>query len=281
VQRLFCTLIKPTSSLFIGLWVQKYDFGFKVIDKRTLIYICKQYLCNSNKYNIYDNVMKNRKITCIILCIAILVTTISGIGTAAGIKAEYITVDKDNDYGYGTSIDSNIHLTSKHLPLFRKSVGHIDVPQIKEFIQQVIHALEVKGNVDSNDVEEIVNILNLNAKIKGIHFLCLLRSTGFGTAYARGVLPLIFEFVFHYLFIDETYIGPAILVDWDSPNANTYINSRKIYDDDSQKGYIFGFLGLTLAGGTWPCYYNVIGFSTFVIITDLDSINENINNNGS
>jgi len=48
--------------------------------------------------------MKNRKITRIILCIAILVTTISGIETAAGIKAEYITVDKYNDYGYGTNI---------------------------------------------------------------------------------------------------------------------------------------------------------------------------------
>jgi len=42
-----------------------------------------------------------------------------------------------------------------------------------------------------------------------------------------------------------------------------------------------GFLGLTFSGGIWPCIYDVIGFSTFVIITDLDSINENINNNGS
>lgn len=196
---------------------------------------------------------------------------VGGTGTAAGIKADNITVDKDNDYGYGTNIDSNIRLTSKYLPIFRKSVRHIDVPQIKEFIQQVIHVLEVKGNVDSNDIKEIVNILNLNAKIKGIHFLCLLHSTGYGTAYARGILPLIFEFVFHNLF-DETYIGPAILVDWDSPNANTYINSRKIYDDDSQKGYIFGFLGLTFSGGIWPCIYDVIGFCNFVIITDIDSV---------
>ncbi len=223
--------------------------------------------------------MKNRRILGIILCIIILVATISGTGTAAGIKADNITIDKDNNYGYGTNIDSNIRLTSKHLPLFRKSVRHLDDPQIEEFIQQVIHVLEVKGNVDSNNIEEIVNILNLNAKIKGIHFLCLLRSTGIGTAYARGILPFIFESVFYYLFIDETYIGPAILADWDSPNANTYINSRKIYEDDSQKGYIFGFLGLTWAGGIWPCYYDVIGFCNFVIITDLDSINENINNN--
>ncbi len=197
---------------------------------------------------------------------------VGGTGPAAGIKADNITFDKDNDYSYETNIDSNIRLTSKHLPLFRKSVRHIDVPQIKEFIQQVIHALEVKGHVDSKDIEEIVNILNLNAKIKGIHFLCLLRSTGFGIAYARGILPFIFDFVFHFLFIDEIYIGPAVLVDWESPNANTYINSRKIYDDDSQKGYIFGFLGLILAGGTWPCCYDVIGFCNFVIITDLDSI---------
>ena len=197
---------------------------------------------------------------------------VGGTGTATGIKADNITIDKDKEYCYGTNIDSNIRLTSKYLSLFRKSVRHIDVPQIKEFIQQVIHVLDVKGIVDSNDIEEIVNILNLNAKIKGIHFLCLLHSTGFGTAYARGILPLIFEFVFHNLLIDETYIGPAILVDWDSPNANTYINSRKIYDDDSQKGYIFGFLGLTFSGGIWPCIYDVIGFCNFVIITDLDSV---------
>ena len=218
--------------------------------------------------------MKNRKITHIILCIVILITTtISGIETAAGIKVEYITVDKDNDYGYGTNIDLNIHLTSKHLPLFRKSLGHIDAPQIKEFIQKIIHLLEVKGNVDSSNIEEIVNILNLNAKIKGVHFLCLLRSSGVGTAYARGILPLILELIFNDLFNDEIYIGPAIFVEWDSPYADTYINSRKIYDDDPQKGYVFGFLGITLAGGIWPTYYDAIGFSTFVIITDLDFIN--------
>jgi len=205
---------------------------------------------------------------------------VDGTRVASGFKIDNITVDKDNDYGYGTNIDSNIHLTSKHLTLFRKSVRHIDVPQIKEFVQQVIYALELKGNVDSKDIEEIVNILNLNAKIKGIHFLCLLRSTGTGIAYARGILPFIFDILFHNLFIDETYIGPAILVNWDSTNADTYINSRKIYEDDSQKGYIFGFLGLTLAGGTWPCYYNAIGLCNFVIITELDSKNKNINNNG-
>ena len=188
------------------------------------------------------------------------------------IKTDIIINDKEFDYSCGSNIDSNVRLTSKHLTLFRKSVRHIGDPQIKEFIQQVIHVLEVKGNVNSNDIKEIVNILNLNAKIKGIHFLCLLHSTGYGTAYARGILPFIFELVFHYLFIDENYIGPAILVDWDSPNANTYINSRKIYDDDSQKGYIFGFLGLTFSGGIWPCIYDVIGFCNFVIITDIDSV---------
>lgn len=217
--------------------------------------------------------MKNRIITHIIICIVIFVTTISGIETAVGIKAEHITVDKDNDKGNGTNIDSNIHLTTKHLPLFRKSLEQIDDQQIKEFIQQIINLLDGKSNVDSIDIEEIVNILNLNAKIKGIHFLCLLRSNGAGFAYSRGILPFIFESIFYNLINDELYIGPAIFVEWESPNADTYINSRKMYDDDSQKGYIFGFSGLTLAGGIWPTYYNVIGFSTFVIIADLDSIN--------
>jgi hypothetical protein len=193
---------------------------------------------------------------------------VDGTESIADIITYNTAVDKDNDYNNRTIIDSNICLTSKYLPLFRKSVRHIDSPQIQEFIQQVIQIIEIKGNVDSKDIKEIVNFLDMNEKIKGIHFLCLLRSNGFGTAYARGILPFIFEFVFYNLIIDEFYIGPAIHADWDSLNANTYINSRKIYDDDSQKGYIFGFLGMTWSGGIWPCCYNVIGFCDFVIITE-------------
>ena len=194
-----------------------------------------------------------------------------GVGIQPAI-ANDISIEPDNNYVNRTNIDSNICLTRKYLPLFRKSVRNIDTSYIIEFLNQIIHLIEVKDIVDSNDLEEIVNSLDLNEKIKGIHFLCLLRSSGIGTAYARGILPFIFEFVFYNLIIDEVYIGPAIHADWDSPNADTYINSRKIYDDDSQKGYIFGFLGLTWAGGIWPCYYNIIGLCNFVIITDLDSI---------
>jgi hypothetical protein len=193
---------------------------------------------------------------------------VGGTEFTAGIATYDIAVDKDNDYDNGTIIDSNIRLTSKYLPLFRKSVRNIDTSYIIEFLNQIIHLIEVKGIVDSNDLEEIVNSLDLNEKIIGIHFLCLLRSSGIGTAYARGILPFIFEFMFYNLIFDEAYIGPAIHADWDSPNADTYINTRKIYDDDSQKGYVFGFLGMTWTGGIWPCYYNVIGFCDFVIITE-------------
>ncbi|UCF49524.1 MAG: hypothetical protein JSU91_07185 [Thermoplasmatales archaeon] len=193
--------------------------------------------------------------------------------TTIGIKADNNIVKKDIEYDCGPKIDSNIRLTSKHLTLFRKTINHIDELQIKEFIQQLINSLEVNNYVDSKDIEEIVKSLNLNEKIKGIYFLCLLRSNGIGTAYSRGIFPLILEFVFYYLFNDEIHIGPAFLVDWYSYEGDTYINSRKIYDDDSQKGYIFGFLGMTFSGGIWPCIYNVIGFSDLVIITDYDTIN--------
>jgi hypothetical protein len=182
--------------------------------------------------------------------------------------ANDISIESIDGYVNRTNIDSSICLTRKYLPLFRKSVRNIDAPDIQEFLHQIIHLIEVKGIVDSKDLKEIVNSLDLNEKIKGIHFLCLLRSTGIGTAYSRGILPLIFEFLFYNLIIDEFYIGPAIHADWDSPNADTYINTRKIYDDDYQKGYIFGFLGMTWAGGIWPCYYDVIGFCDFVIITE-------------
>jgi hypothetical protein len=193
---------------------------------------------------------------------------VRGTGTNKCIKTDNNIVDKDIDYDFRVNIDSNIRLTSKHLTLFRKTVSHIDDLQIKEFIQQVINTLEVNNFVDSKDIEDIVDSLNLNEKIKGIHFLCLVRSNGIGTAYARGIIPLLLEFVFYYLFNDEIHIGPAFLVDWYSYEGDTYINGRKIYDDDSQKGYIFGFLGMTYSGGIWPCIYNVIGFSDLVIITD-------------
>jgi hypothetical protein len=200
------------------------------------------------------------------LTVAVIVLFL-GIGIQPVI-ANDISIEPDNNYANITNIDSNICLTRKYLPLFKKSVRNIDTFYIIEFLNQIIHLIEVKGIVDSNDLEVIVKSLDLNEKIKGIHFLCLLRSNGIGTAYARGILPFILEFVYYYLFIDEIHIGPAILVEWDSPDADTYINSRKIYDDDSQKGYVFGFLGLTWAGGIWPCFYNIIGFCDFVIITE-------------
>ncbi len=201
---------------------------------------------------------------------------VDGTGNNICIKADINIVNKDIDYDCEVNIDSNIRLTSRHLPLFRETVSYIDDLQIKEFIQQVINTLEVNNYVDSKDLEDIVDSLDLNEKIKGIYFLCLLRSNGIGTAYVRGILPLILEFVFYYLFIDEIHIGPAFLVEWESPDADTSINGRKIYDDDSQKGYVFGFLGMTFSGGIWPCIYNVVGFSDLVIITEQDTINEKI-----
>ena len=45
------------------------------------------------------------------------------------------------------------------------------------------------------------------------------------------------------------------------------------FEGEELRGYVFGFLGITISGGIWPTFYDAIGLSTFVILTDLDSIN--------
>lgn len=185
------------------------------------------------------------------------------------IISEKINTNENYDYEYNSYIDPDIILTKKHLPTLTKAAAQIKDLQIKNFIQQIIDIINNQNLADKNDIKKAINNLNLNTKIKGIHFLCLLHSDGIGYGYPRGIYPFIFDYVFYNFFNSEVFLGPSIYVEWKSPDANTRINGKKIYDE-SHNGYVFGFLGYTYSGGIWPVIYDIIGICNLVIITDYE-----------
>jgi hypothetical protein len=169
-------------------------------------------------------------------------------------------------------IDESLQLNQKHLHLFKKCVNQIEDKQINKFIHQLINILQIQEQINKSDILSIINNLNLTTKIKGIYLLCWLRVDGSGYAYPYGFTPFLFYFVFENFFIDEFYLGPALIVKWTSPYADTKINGIKIYDDEPQNGYVFGFLGYTYYGGIWPTYCTAIGFCQLVIITNYEDM---------
>ena len=173
-------------------------------------------------------------------------------------------VHQDDEKSHELYIDPRIQLT-------KNSVHQLENECIKTFTQLIIETIKKNGNADSTDILQIVKGLELETTIKSIHFFCLLRSDGRGYAYANGFLPFLFLLIFNEFIIDDAYLGPALLVQWQSPDANTRINGKKIYDDDQQQGYGFGFIGHSYAGGTWPAYYHVFGLSMLVIIMECET----------
>ena len=207
--------------------------------------------------------------TQIVVCILVFIIAIPVTGLSEPIRSTDIQINKQYETKSETYIDPAIQLTQKHLFILEKTVESIEDVQIKKFTQEIIKSIEINGKADKNDLLQIIeNNLHLNEKIKGIHFLCLLRSDGSGYVYPRGFIPFLYIMIFHEFFSCDSYLGPAFLVEWNSPNADTRINGEKMYENDPQSGYIFGFFGYSFSGGIWPTYFHVVGISVFVIITE-------------
>lgn len=212
--------------------------------------------------------MKKQLIS-IMVCILVFVISVPVTGAIGGIKAANITIDEECDSIYEVYIDPNIRLTRKHLPLLKIGNVMIDDLQIKEFTQKVIEVIESEGIANSGDIEEIMNDLDLDTKIKGIYFRCRLYSGGGGSADAYGILPFVISML-PSTFSFDSYLGQALFVDWSSSRAFTYINGEERHHKDHQKGYIFGFFGHVYCGGIWPVVYTVRGICTLVIVTEQD-----------
>jgi len=166
-------------------------------------------------------------------------------------------------------IDKNIILSKKHITILSQAANEIKESKVKEFIQKIIDIIKKQNIVDKGDIEKVINNLNLDTKIKGIHFLCLLNSDGIGYGYARGIYPYIFESIFYKLFFLDAFFGPSIFAEWQSPDANTKINGKSMYNEP-HNGYVLGFFGYTWSDGIWPVVYKILGLCTLVIITDYD-----------
>lgn len=197
-----------------------------------------------------------------------IIATIPAVGCcqAADVKNHLSIQDKTTNHE--AYIDPAIDLNHNHLSLLEHSVSYVHNEKIKTFLQILITTIKTKGTVDTRDIKEIILNNQLQDCIKSIHFLCFVRSNGRGYGYAYGFFPFLLYLLFNEFMIDEGHLGPASLIYWLSPDSNTRINGKKIYDNDPQQGYALGFFGHTFSGGTWPAYYHVFGLSTLVIITE-------------
>ena len=209
--------------------------------------------------------MRNSKLTKQILLLIIVLTISSHYITRIATAVEQQQTIQNKPY-----IDPQLHLTKKHLPMLLITHVHIKNIQIKTFIAQIIKKIILQGSIEKQDIESIIKQQKLETEIKGIYFLCWVRSDGIGYLITRGMLSLIFMLLFEDFIMDEVFLGPTAYVEWNSPRADTKINLRKLYDDDRQSGYIVGFIGYSYTAGIWPVIYSVIGMSLLVIITDYE-----------
>ena len=209
--------------------------------------------------------MRNSKLTKQILLLIIVLTISSHYITRIATAVEQQQTIQNKPY-----IDPQLHLTKKHLPMLLITHVHIKNIQIKTFIAQIIKKIILQGSIEKQDIESIIKQQKLETEIKGIYFLCWVRSDGIGYLTTRGMLSLIFMLLFEDFIMDEVFLGPTAYVEWNSPRADTKINLRKLYDDDRQSGYIVGFIGYSYTAGIWPVIYSVIGMSLLAIITDYE-----------
>lgn len=58
-------------------------------------------------------------------------------------------------------IDPHIHLTTAQLPLFKQTLASLNESKEKSILRSIAQTIQTKGNVNSNDIEEITQKLSL------------------------------------------------------------------------------------------------------------------------
>jgi hypothetical protein len=100
-----------------------------------------------------------------------------------------------------TYVDPDIRLTRIHLPLLKKVVNNYKNESYNSIINEIIYEIDQKGIVDSQDVKEIID--NLNISSVKIYFL---KSIHIGQPF----IPFIIFPGFILSIIPGFYIGPSI-----------------------------------------------------------------------
>jgi hypothetical protein len=161
------------------------------------------------------------------------------------------------------TIDPNICLTKKQLPILKKAVTEISNPTNKKIVQSIIDTLEKKGVVGQSEIKEIVN--DLQANILGIS--CgFVHGNGNGDAFLfRGPIQVLLFFIEQAILL-VSYHALGIVVFWHSLDP-VRVN-LKVYTEETY-GTIIGYLGFEWSGGNpWNgVFYGMIGFGALIIVT--------------
>jgi hypothetical protein len=174
-------------------------------------------------------------------------------------------------------VESSILLTKTKLPILNAALNHIDNANLKQLIQKIIIILSTKGNVNNQDILEIIDDLNLrNIQIHS----GWIESHSEGTAVTpRMTTKFLLK---ETLLQDNTWggigIGPAVMCKWSAENhtdlgleTKTSINGIERCSA-THEGIILGFCGsikLNIVSGVFHLRsaYGLKGLGCLIIIT--------------
>lgn len=155
-------------------------------------------------------------------------------------------------------IDQNIYLTKAQLPLLTKAVNTINNVAVAQLIHEIIRVINQKGYVNSKDIQEITNILQLNRI--SIHAGLLICEGGtvllFPGAIITGLLLNTYSI---------PYIGPAVVGNILYPSSIS-INLRAF--NEAHDCFLVGFVGIASlhVGARFVEYSAVVGFACLIIL---------------
>ena len=192
-----------------------------------------------------------------VLSFAIILLFI-GVSCSSAISVENKTPVVNNQSEENKSyVDPNIHLNRHDLPMLKRSFNYFSNSdyydaEIEKVMEQIINLIELKGEINSNDVENILIISGI-AHID-IYTKCYIGGyASFGIAYT--VPLLLFEILVMFMlgFMNFIFIGIGGFLHWNA-YADEYdnydINIDIINKDTSKtyttphKGFAFGFFGV-------------------------------------
>jgi len=178
-----------------------------------------------------------------VVVVLLMVSSACAVSVVQESKAKNATENDSNEI----YIDPNIYLTRKHLPLLKRSIRELDDDLIsKELLQHIIDVIEIKGEINSNEIRDIIQYSDV--ELAGVHGPGFIFGHGPGTAW--GFPFTILRIAFRIL----TAPIPSLIMGWEADNSqggHVPPNSRdinvklrsKVYDGN-HRGFAIGYIGL-------------------------------------
>jgi hypothetical protein len=181
------------------------------------------------------------------------------------------------------TVDSNICITKEKLPLLKIAIQHIDDPDYKIFVDELIKIIEKNGKATSDDLTHIVYRCHLNIDRIAAG---LVQAAGYDDTrnhlfWFPGIVRL--RHILCGLIFGGRYgdVGPILIGTWNLYDGQHYRASYKINLGEVKtapnqgmvligwSGLFFGFnTGININGGLTYTWWDAGGFYSLILVTE-------------